>query len=96
MPEIPHYFHLFMVVLSEEIRIKMFYISLTIAAIQTDNTNQLFAEAVGTVNAERHRVSIFKIISMHFPATLLRKIITEKAKKASSPHAKKKKNPITF
>lgn len=47
-----------MIVRSEEMRIKMFYFSLTIAAIQTDSTNQLFAEAVGTVNAERQSIHI--------------------------------------
>lgn len=49
-----------------------------------------------TVNAERYRVSVFKIISLHLPAILLRKIITEKATKASSPHAKKKKKSNPF
>jgi len=44
---------------------------------------------VGTVNAERYRVSIFKIISLHLPAILLRKIIIEKATRASSLCAKK-------
>lgn len=58
-----------------------------------DSTNQLPAEAVGTANAERYRVSVFKIISLHLPAILLRKVIIEKATKASSPQAKES-NPF--
>lgn len=33
---------------------------------------------------------------MHLPATLLRKIMTEKATEASSPHAKEKKIQLLF
>lgn len=56
----------------------------TVAAIPTDGADQLPEGAVGTVNMEIYNISVFKIISLHLPAILLRKIITEKATKDSS------------
>lgn len=61
----------------------------TVAAIPTDGADQLPEGAVGTVNVEIYNISVFKIISLHLPAILLRKIITEKATNDSTcapPH----------